>query len=365
MRQLAARMDRASEGARDAQPAGDNAGGGDRGLRATVSPQLLESVASAYGIRVGDHVVDLGGSSNLNVRVGDVENYVVRVYRPHMLDVRLRAIRQVRHRLAAAGVPCDGVVPTLDGQRCIMFDARLVEVEHYVDHDADMDSWERLSTGFRTLGVMHDALAGLEADEAARSPRYANYISEAEALEATRRGAQRIRRWNASPTELQVADDAEQLAQFLSERRHGGELPAQLVHGDYWDNNVFFQGSELVFVTDFDYMGHRPRIDDLALTMYFACQQFYESRVSDGQLERLADLLHAYDKGTVRPLSAGERAAVPLAIARQPLWSIGGWVTWLDDEQAARQHAAAAATEVGWALALTHDLGRWQAAFAH
>ena len=30
-------------------------------------------------------------------------------------------------------------------------------------------------------------------------------------------------------------------------------------------------------------------------------------------------------------------AALPLAMARQPLWSIGGWVALLDDEEAARQ----------------------------
>jgi homoserine kinase type II len=254
----------------------------------------------------------------------------------------------------------------VDGRPWIDVDDRLVEVEQYVEHNADMNTWERLATGLRTLGVMHDALADLATGEAGRSPRFANYISADNALEATRRGVRRLRQANPSKTDLEVAANAEQLARFLSgaEHQHNGDLPAGLAHGDFWDNNVFFRDSELVFVTDFDYMGYRPRIDDLALTLYFTCLEFFEDPVSDRQLERLADLLRAYEDGTVRPLSAAERSALPLAIARQPLWSIGGWVVWLDDEQAARRHAASVAGEVQWALSLTGDLDRWRAAFA-
>jgi Ser/Thr protein kinase RdoA (MazF antagonist) len=34
------------------------------------------------------------------------------------------------------------------------------------------------------------------------------------------------------------------------------------VHGDFWDDNVYFHGEELVAVTDLDFMGNRPRVDD-------------------------------------------------------------------------------------------------------
>ena len=358
-------MEKVDVASQNAHRSSDDAGGGKRGQRATVSRHLLESASVAYGIDVGDSPLDLGGSSNLNVRVGEDEHYVVRVYRPHVATERLNAIHRVRHYLAAVGVPCDGLLRTLDGRLWIQVEDRLVEVEKYVEHNADMNTWERLATGLRTLGVMHDALADLETSEASRSPRFANYISADSALEETRRGVRRIRQASPSNTDLQVAANAEQLARFLSraEHQHSDDFPAGLAHGDFWDNNVFFGDSELVFVTDFDYMGYRPRIDDLALTLYFTCLEFFEDPVSDGQLERLADLLRAYDDGTGRPLSAAERSALPLAIARQPLWSIGGWVVWLDDEQAAGRHAASATSEVQWALSLTRDLDRWQAAF--
>jgi len=358
-------MEKVDEASQNAHRSSDDAGGGERGLRATVSRHLLESVSLAYGIDVGDRQIDLGGSSNLNVRVGEDEYYVVRVYRPHVTTDRLNEIHRVRHHLAAVGVPCDGLLRTRDGRTWIEVDDRLVEVEKYVEHDADMNTWERLATGLRTLSAMHDALANLEIGEAGRSPRFANYISADNAFEATLRGVRRIRQANPSKTDLQVAANAEQLAHFLSgaERQYNDDLPAGLAHGDFWDNNVFFRDSELVFVTDFDYIGYRPRIDDLALTLYFTCLEFFENPVSDRQLEHLVDLLRAYDDGTIRPLSAAERSALPLAIARQPLWSIGGWVVWLDAEQAAGRHAASAAGEVQWALSLTRDLARWQAAF--
>jgi homoserine kinase type II len=322
-------------------------------------------VSAAHGIDVGDNLLDLGGSSNLNVRVGQGEGYVVRVYRPHVTKDRLQEIHRVRHHLAAAGVACDGLLRTLDGRPWIEADDRLVEVERYVEHDAYMNTWERLATGLRTLGAMHDAFANLEMGKAGRSPQFANYISADSALEATLRGARRLRQTNPSAIGLEVAENAEQLARFLAgAERQQVDLPACLAHGDFWDNNVFFRESELVFVTDFDYMGYRPRIDDLALTLYFTCLEFLENPVSDTQLERLAGLLRAYDDGTIRPLCAAERSALPLAMARQPLWSIGGWVVWLDDEEAAGRHAVSVAGEVQWARSVIRDLDRWQAAFA-
>ena len=61
----------------------DNVGGGQRGLRATPSLELLQALSDYYGINYGNEVVDLGGSSNLNLLVGDADRrYVLRAYRP-------------------------------------------------------------------------------------------------------------------------------------------------------------------------------------------------------------------------------------------------------------------------------------------
>lgn len=346
----------------------DNADGGARGLRGVVTDELGRAVADAYGITVGDGIRDLGGSSNLNVRVDDGDgSFVVRVYRQHVGPERLAAIQAVRRRLDQMEIPCNRTLPTLMGDSWISVAGCLVELEQFVEHDADMNTWERLRTAMPTLARMHTALRDVELGEAGRAPRFANYLSSADSISLTAVGTARMRSWaDVTLVELATADDADELARLVweAERELVQRLPAQLVHGDFWDNNVFFRGDHLVFVTDFDYMGARPRTDDLALTLYFAALERMETPASDEQLSRLASLVDAYNEAAEAPLSETERAALPLAIARQPLWSIGGWVASLDSDESARLHAAGAAAEVAWALNVVGEAERWREALS-
>ena len=197
-------------------------------------------------------------------------------------------------------------------------------------------------------------------------PVFANHIEATEALARTLRGTQRMRAWHPSALELELAENVEELARVVTqaERPFIERLPRQLVHGDFWDNNVLFRAGVVVLVTDFDFMGERARIDDLALTLYFTSLQYPEQPVSADQLVRLRQLIDAYDSGLADPLSSVERVALPLALARQPLWSIGGWVALLDDEETAREHARGTAWAVDWALGIVRELDRWQRAFA-
>ena len=84
------------------------------------------------------------------------------------------------------------------------------------------------------------------------------------------------------------------------------------------------QHHPLVHVADLDFMGERARIDDLALVLYFTSLKYLECPVSDHQLHVLRTLVNAYERGLDEPITTVERAALPVAIARQPLWSIGG-----------------------------------------
>ena len=345
----------------------DDAGGGRRGLRPTLSPELIEAVRDCYGIDSANRAVDLGGSSSLNLLVRDEDRrYVVRAYRPYVTEARLDGIHLARRVLVARGVPCPEAVPTRDGRLWMVLDGRVVEVEPYVDRDADMDSWERLETALPILGQIHTILRDVEVGPEGRKPLFANHIEPQEALGWTLRGTQRMRGWGPSPAEVQLADAAEELAHLLAvaEQDLVSALPRQLVHGDFWDNNVFFRDGHVVLVTDFDFMGERARVDDLALTLYFTSVEYPEDPVSNDQLQRLRSLVDAYDSGLGDPLTGAERATLPLAMARQPLWSIGGWVALLDDEESARRHAAGTSWAVQWALGIVRELHRWQAALS-
>ena len=111
-----------------------------------------------------------------------------------------------------------------------------------------------------------------------------------------------------------------------------------------------FRGGRPVLVADLDFMGERARIDDLALTLWCARCDLDVGGDPAQERARLGRLVASYVAGLVPPLSEVERGALPVAMARQPLSSIGGWVARLDDQAAARQ--------------LMTELGRWQDAFA-
>jgi Ser/Thr protein kinase RdoA (MazF antagonist) len=246
------------------------------------------------------------------------------------------------------------------------FEGRLVEVEHFVERDGDMGSWERLEEGLPWLGRVHSLLRGVEVAPDGRTPLFANHVEPWEALDWTRRAARRVRAWDSSPDELRLMEAAEELAERVAaaERDVVAALPRQLAHGDFWDNNVFFRAGQVVLVTDFDFMGERARIDDLALTLYYTNSTFGGDQVSDERIARLRRLVEAYNQALDEPLTRDERAALPFALARQPLWWIGRWLALLDDEERARRGLPEMVADVAWALQVMRDAERWQAGFA-
>jgi hypothetical protein len=206
-----------------------------------------------------------------------------------------------------------------DPAGCVLGDleGRLVEVEAYVDHDAVMDSRQRLEMGMGLLAHTHNLLRQVQVGQEGRRPRLANHLEPADVALSVPRGVERIQGWDPTPAERRLVAVAEELAGLVGRAEAGlvARLPRQLVHGDFWDNNnVLFRHGRPVLVCDFDFMG--------------------------------------------------ERAALPLAMARHPLSSIGGWVARLDDQAAARRHAASVAPELVAAWQLMAELGRWQDAFA-
>lgn len=345
----------------------DDAGQGRRGLRATPSPALLAALRDHYGLVPAAGDADLGGSSNLNLRVTDGDEcFVARVYRRYVTAARLAAIQLVRRELAQSGIPCSTVVPTRDGGPWVVADCRLVEVERHVEHDSEMDDWERLEAGMPVLGRIHTVLRSVAVGPAGRKPLFANHIESEDLLPATLRGTGRIRAWGPTKRELALALSAEELARQLADIDDSPlrRLPRQQVHGDFWDNNVFFLEGRVVLVTDFDFMGERARIDDLALTLHFAIESLGHGSLSEDDMHRLRRLMDAYEQGLDRTLSGEERAALPIVLARQPLWSIGGWIVVLDDEASARRHANGMHPSIARALGILANLDLWRDVFA-
>ena len=342
----------------------DDAGGGRRGRRPGLSPILIDVVLRKYALSLSN-AEDLGGSANLNLLVSSGDRqFVVRVYRSHVTSVRVDALQYARTLLVAGGVPCAEPLLTDDGASFVTVDGNIVEVDPFVESDAKMDSLDRIASGLPMLGRIHRLLSTVDRRDALASPPFTNYVDSVGLVESTQAGTDRIRSWTPTSDERDLADAADRLADAVAQSHAGlGDLSRQLVHGDYWDNNVLFRSGQVVMVGDLDFMGLRPRIDDLALTLYFTTYQLDDPFGEDG-LRQIAQLVDAYDLGASPPLSAMERAALPIAIARQSLWSVAVWGAQLDDEQTARRHLRGHRREVNRALALVAGLSRVQAALA-
>jgi Ser/Thr protein kinase RdoA (MazF antagonist) len=269
--------------------------------RPSLTSELLSFIEAQYGLRGNELPRDLGGSFNLNVLI---DGYVVRVYGPWVSARRVAAMQQTRETLRMRGIPIPNLRPGLDKATWSEFGDCVVEVEHYVN-GGFMDSLARLRVGMQALGRLHTLMADLDVEI---PPPIANYLPAKDALDATLDAVSVIRTWDPTPEEVRYAEIAEALARMLPVT----DLRTQLVHGDYKDTNVLFQGSRLAGILDFDFMGMRPRIDDLALPLH--------SIVERGiRIEDVRTLVDAYDAGCAVPLSSLERSALPFAMARMPL----------------------------------------------
>ena len=304
---------------------------------------------------------DLGGSGTINIalEISDGTTFVARVHAPSTTRARVVAEQAVRRELARAGLPT--VVPHALYR---LGDGRLLELEPYVDAHDRMNTPDRLSAGYHLLAQLHAVMGRSSFPPAAAVVRHANHVHAQDAYRLTRAGVGRVLSWphqDLHPFARAVADHIAQV-DALEQPLNAAQV-VQLVHGDYWDNNVLFTDEVPTAVLDFGFMGRRARIDDLALQFWFWLLEPDHDVPGPNDMGTLARLADTYDSGTDRPLSLDERAALPLAVARQPAWSIGRWVLELD-EAAAVAHARTAAEELPTAQAILAALPDWQETLA-
>ncbi len=344
----------------------DNAGRGLRGTRAAVSAALISLLQHEYGFAQIEECIDLGGSSNLNLCFRCREGqFIARVYRPYVSAGRLQAIQTTREHLNRGGIPCARLVNTQNGGGLATLDGRMVEVENFVPSDTAMDTPEKIAAAMPWMGRMHGLLAELPEDAEADMPLFANHIEPADVLKGVARGIARVHAWNPSSSELALCNMVEEAARQVVQAEHP-YLPAlrrQRTHGDFWDNNVFFQDEKVVLIADFDYMGRSARTDDLARTLYFATASVWTKQDENRILRFACALAEAYNSTASPQLNRIERMSLPAAIARQPLWWAGRWLPTLDNQALAREGFAGMQQEIEISHCILNNLQKWQTAF--
>lgn len=231
---------------------------------------IEEEIAEITGLPGLAGWQDLGGNWSTNIAArqpGTAEALVFRIHQRFVSKDRLLAEQQTRRVLASAGLPTVGSLPIFRGSTIARLrSGNLVEVEPFISSDAKMDSPERLAAGFATLGALHDALRAVTLPTAAHSVTYANHLDAHPVDGRTRAGVDKIKSWRLP----ELATFTDRLpAHITSVLDREADLRfdqyVQVLHGDFWDNNVLFVDGEVAAVLDFGFMAERPRIDDLAL----------------------------------------------------------------------------------------------------
>ena len=347
-----------------------NAGGGLRGSRAELTKELRELLSDEYGFAKSAEYSDLNGSSSLNLYIDANQfQYVVRVYRPYVTSKRLDDIIFIRKKLNEYNIPFSKTFQSIRNQDYITWNDRLVEVEYFVKNNGIMDTVEKLEYALPLLGKMTSILGGIEnASTDRRKPHFANYIDFEQITEMTEKGCNRILSWNPTEYEREIIYKSKILSEKITNAgsKTFPNLPKQLSHGDFWDNNVLFNDNKIVLITDLDFMGERRRIEDIALTLYFShiSEGFCKSEdMSSERAVELKELLNIYENGLDVRLTETEKAALPTAIALQALWGIGGWVVLLDDENAARNYVSSMIWELERCNYIMDNLSKCQNIF--
>jgi Phosphotransferase enzyme family len=217
---------------------------------------------------------------------------VVRVYWPGVSVERVAALQAACRALGDAGLPVVPLIPSQCGRAVEAVNGLVVEVEEYVEHDGRMNTPPRLLRGAALLAGVHDALADLRLGPEGDHCADANWISPVDVACGVGAGVDRIRSWD-DPANRDLIDTALRLADLVSEAEAplaaGGA--GQLVYGPFWDGNVYVRAEKLVAVADLDFMGNRPRVDDLALTLYFTDEEMQLAHDADRPAEeRIATL---------------------------------------------------------------------------
>jgi Ser/Thr protein kinase RdoA (MazF antagonist) len=299
------------------------------GPRAELSALLVQAIERHYDLGPICGRQDLGGAYNLNIRLDtEHESYVARVYRPWVTGERLDAIQSVQRRLHAAQIPVALPLAARAGGTYVELKDRLVEVEPFIKHDTESQSWSCYEKLFAFLGHLHHAFSVQLARIAVPLPIVENYTPVPMLTRLVQRTRERIRQTDHDQqvVALSICNTALRLLQRLDTwwQQTGRQLPQQVVHGDYGSGNVLMRKGQVVALVDLEFLAVHERVFEVAYALYWMMERA-QSEIAHEQRSwhRIREMIAEYDRTNPTPLTEAERRALPFEMVRVPLHWIG------------------------------------------
>jgi Ser/Thr protein kinase RdoA (MazF antagonist) len=284
--------------------------------RPSLDDRAVQAVLERLG--VSSAPADLGGTMSLNLHLEELD-LVLRVHGRFEQERRIRALRDLRRRLHAQGLTVGVPVP-LFGDEVTLVDGRVAETETFVEAEKPAPTWDSYLWMYEAMGQLHTAIdqgaAGLELPV----PEVATYASPAE-----------LKVWMTGtlPAVSHDEDAAGVAAQVMDmigalERQWvpPEQLPEQLVHGDLRLGNVVRTATDPAYF-DFGFAARRPRIHDLAYSLFWIILKPDDSGRSDTfDWDRATELLGAYEDAASTIISQLERRALAPLLAAIPMYFV-------------------------------------------
>lgn len=282
--------------------------------RPSLGDQTVQAVLAQLG--VDSAPADLGGTMSLNLHL-DGLGHVLRVHALFEQASRVRALRDLRRRLDRQGLTVARPMPLL-GEEVLVVDGHVAELETFVAAEKPAPTWESYVWMYEAMGTLHNSLERDAARMELPLPEVATYASPAE-----------LRAWmkttaTAVSQDVHAATIAAQVADMIEALEHQWvppeELPEQVVHGDIRLGNVARTATGVAYF-DFGFAARRPRIHDLAYSLFWIVLKPDDSgRAETFDWSRANDLIRAYEATAQTAISELERRALAPLLAAIPLY---------------------------------------------
>jgi len=279
------------------------------GPRANISEIELHE----FGLQ-GFKVIDIGGTTNLNLLVDRPTPYVIRVYRPWVVRQRVLGIRDIRRQLIQNGI-CVPKPMQISQHEIIRLVNRWAEAETFISYIPAQ--CEQYSEVFAALGRLHKAIF-LCSNVIIPEHPLSNYGSVMQLSNWLKGSIHRIKpqgdQWEVVK---RVSNAIRRLGEL--EQKHKESLPQMLIHGDYTLSNVGFTNDGEPVYLDFDVADVRPRIYELAYALVVMLRTLNYYISSSDAWHMVLNMINEYEKTSMMPLNSFEWLVLPREMARVTL----------------------------------------------